>query len=504
MKARSFLVAILSLLVSVSLFCQLNINGYKYLVVLDSENDAYAVSSLIRKAASDSGMTVVTGPMAVEEKDLSATCLVGWSLTWWGSPQVGARITLNLVDAQTKQSIATAEDHGGWSFSREKNLAKAVREAWRKLHYNGFDEKALEQNLAKNPLPTRPIVHIDEAEIKTRTMKAPAEGIWADPDNRYTIAIIPDDERKYGDFIGVVLATNNPLWKKGEIKMELRETAAATVLVGNYYMGNKSRQGTTFIVENALMKFETKAPNGTAETMTMIKLFPKLDASNSNNPPSGATFTGTGFLLSTDGYFATNNHVIKDATEVTALFPGLGLEFRARVVLKDARNDLAILKLQDYSPDKTKLMQLPYVLHRSQAVSLGAKVSVIGFPLESMLGQNPKYTEGVISSKSGFDDDPRCFQISVPIQPGNSGSPLFDGNGGVVGVVVSSLNAGYLYAVTEGKALPQNVNYAVKADYLQDLIDMLPEPLPQAPKGDAPVPSPETLSKYILLIRAKH
>ena len=104
---------------------------------------------------------------------------------------------------------------------------------------------------------------------------------------------------------------------------------------------------------------------------------------------------------------------------------------------------------------------------------LGQRVSTIGYPLSPLLGSDPKFSEGVISSKSGFQDDPRWFQISAAIQPGSSGSPLFDDNGNIVGVVVASLDAAKAFQLTN--AIPQNVNWAIKSDYLLNLLGMVPD-----------------------------
>ena len=89
-----------------------------------------------------------------------------------------------------------------------------------------------------------------------------------------------------------------------------------------------------------------------------------------------------------------------------------------------------------------------------------------------MLGSNQKFSEGVVSSKSGWQDDPRSLLISAQVQPGSSGSPLFDSDGNIIGVVVATLDAGKVYQAAS--AIPQNVNFAIKADYLLSLATMLP------------------------------
>jgi S1-C subfamily serine protease len=103
---------------------------------------------------------------------------------------------------------------------------------------------------------------------------------------------------------------------------------------------------------------------------------------------------------------------------------------------------------------------------------MGDKVFTIGFPVSLVLGKEAKYTEGVVSSISGIKDTSSLLQITVPVQPGNSGGPLVNEKGEVVGIITSS--AAILPFVKESGTLPQNINWAVKADYLRPLIE-LPE-----------------------------
>jgi S1-C subfamily serine protease len=130
----------------------------------------------------------------------------------------------------------------------------------------------------------------------------------------------------------------------------------------------------------------------------------------------------------------------------------------------DAANDLALLKANG------KFSPLPIVA--SRAVKLGVTVATVGFPNIGLQGFAPKLTKGEISSLSGVQDDPRYFQISLPVQPGNSGGALVDERGNVVGIVAAKLNAGAALA-TSG-ALPENVNYAVKSSFLLSFLESVP------------------------------
>jgi S1-C subfamily serine protease len=110
----------------------------------------------------------------------------------------------------------------------------------------------------------------------------------------------------------------------------------------------------------------------------------------------------------------------------------------------------------------------------SSRVRMGDKVFTIGYPHISKMGLNPKYTEGVISAVTGIKDNPTVFQTTVPIQPGNSGGPLFNEKGEVVGLTTASLS---LLAIESMGAIPQSVNYAVKSSFIKNILGTVPEAL---------------------------
>ncbi|MBL9131312.1 MAG: trypsin-like peptidase domain-containing protein [Verrucomicrobiaceae bacterium] len=156
--------------------------------------------------------------------------------------------------------------------------------------------------------------------------------------------------------------------------------------------------------------------------------------------------SGTGFFVSADGLMMTNAHVVDDAKEVD--YRGADGVIRKAAVLKaDKDADIAILKTKDAS---TTWLELD-----ATEGKMGAGVFTIGFPNASIQGVEPKFTDGRISSLSGIRDDKDRYQISVPIQPGNSGGPLVDmKSGAVVGVIV---------AILSRESGADNVSYAVKS-----------------------------------------
>jgi hypothetical protein len=183
----------------------------------------------------------------------------------------------------------------------------------------------------------------------------------------------------------------------------------------------------------------------------------KESGSSNSLSPANPTVTGTGFFIADDGYLISNYHVVKDATKVR-LLTGAG-SIEAKVVQFDAANDLALLKADG------RFACLPIAASRTGL--LGGTVATVGFPDIGLQGFAPKLAKGEIASLSGAGDDPRYFQISVPVQPGNSGGAL------VIGIVSAKLDASTALAMSG--SLPENVNYAVKSSLLLSFLESVPE-----------------------------
>lgn len=187
-------------------------------------------------------------------------------------------------------------------------------------------------------------------------------------------------------------------------------------------------------------------------------MYPAASASGIGGFSSGTEkWSGTGFALN-NGYIATNYHVVENAKsiKVKGIRGNLNTEYNATVISTDKFNDLAIIKINDRS--FKGFGTIPYSVKTSTS-EVGEDVFVLGYPLTTTMGDEIKLTTGVISSKTGFQGNASLYQISAPIQPGNSGGPLFDGNGNLIGIV----NAKHRGA--------ENVNYAIKASYLNNLVE---------------------------------
>ena len=192
--------------------------------------------------------------------------------------------------------------------------------------------------------------------------------------------------------------------------------------------------------------------------------FGRFDAIKNTAPEqarseSARSGTGTGFWVDTDR-IATSWHVVEKASRITVT-DAKGGTHDAKVLSHDVDNDVAVLQIFG--------AQWPTCLRLvGTEAGLGAEVFTVGFPQTEILGVKPKLATGVISSRFGMRDDPRTYQISVPVQAGNSGGPLLNKQGQVVGVVAAKLNAAQVFNWIGD--LPQNVNYAVKSQPLLQLV----------------------------------
>jgi S1-C subfamily serine protease len=171
--------------------------------------------------------------------------------------------------------------------------------------------------------------------------------------------------------------------------------------------------------------------------------------------------SGTGFAIANSGYIVTNYHVVENAKtiKVKGVNGDFNTSLNASIELKDKNNDLAIIKLENGARISGTI---PFVVSNKADV-VGSDVFSLGYPLRATMGDEVKLTNGIISANSGYQGDITKYQISVPVQPGNSGGPLINSQGNLVAVV----NAKHLET--------ENVSYAVKSIYLLSLLASLNE-----------------------------
>lgn len=172
--------------------------------------------------------------------------------------------------------------------------------------------------------------------------------------------------------------------------------------------------------------------------------------------------SGSGFFVSADGHVLTNDHVAGDCGKIGVRALG-SPEMSAALLGRDKANDLALLKLDGRYKS--------FAAFRATPMGVGEKVYAFGFPLTGLLSSEGNASEGLVSALSGLDSDSRHLQISAPVQPGNSGGPVYDSAGAVVGVVVSKLNASMVMRTTGD--IPQNVNFAIKQNVATTFLESL-------------------------------
>jgi S1-C subfamily serine protease len=231
----------------------------------------------------------------------------------------------------------------------------------------------------------------------------------------------------------------------------------------------------------------------------LLKLFPKSDSNvkkkkTTNNKWVG---NGSGIIISKYGHILTNQHVIQDADdiEVEFILDGEVKKYSAELIQSDKVNDLAIIKIFDINFDGLDYLTYNF---KTRSSDVGTKVYTYGYPMAlSKMGKEIKITDGIISSKSGYNGDITTYQITAPIQGGNSGGPLFDDKGNFIGINSSKLKSDFA----------ENVAYSIKSSYVLNLIDVLPKSidLPSNTKLQS-LPLTEQIkeiSKYVVLVKVK-
>jgi serine protease Do len=164
--------------------------------------------------------------------------------------------------------------------------------------------------------------------------------------------------------------------------------------------------------------------------------------------------SGTGFFVSNDGHVLTNSHVIEDCSTIS-VFMGQMKPVDARKIARDTTNDLALLSTS---------LRPPVVAALRSGLRLGESVAAFGYPYADILASSGNFTQGNVTALAGMGDDSRYLQMSAPVQSGNSGGPLLDQNGNLVGMVTGKLE------IAQNGDLPQNVNFALNASIISSFL----------------------------------
>ncbi len=200
-------------------------------------------------------------------------------------------------------------------------------------------------------------------------------------------------------------------------------------------------------------------------------------APSTGKPGKAINVSGTGFVVSASGHIVTNQHVISGCVgDIKGNLTGEAAMV-LRVVSRDANNDLALLQ----APATTTFRDFARI--RDHSIQSGDSVVAIGVPFRGLLTSDFTVTTGIVSSLSGIRNDTRFLQISAAVQPGNSGGPLFDASGHVVGVVAGKLDGLTMIRATGN--IPENINFAIKTGALRDFLDNSVVPYQTVePKGE--------------------
>ena len=197
------------------------------------------------------------------------------------------------------------------------------------------------------------------------------------------------------------------------------------------------------------------------------------------------TNTGSAVVVGPQ-FVLTNAHVIQDCQRVQALRDRERMD--AKVRASDSGADLALLHVPGLSARANRIVEVPR-LRRS--ATIGEPILAAGYPLAGLLGHDIVVTTGIVNALAGLNADPTRLQVSAPVQPGNSGGPLLDKSGQLVGLVTSRLNA--LAMVAQTGTLTENVNFAIKPEALKAFLDRHRVPMAMADVG--PALAPETLAQ---------
>lgn len=235
------------------------------------------------------------------------------------------------------------------------------------------------------------------------------------------------------------------IWRNNKSAISIAASFLILAMISLYSIQSNNKQEGSF---EALRGEVSRIKRSQNDLIRNIKSNSKKD----NLAP--ANFGGTGFAISSNGYILTNYHVIAGSDSLY-IQNSKGESFKVKTYYTDPVNDIAILKISDESFQW--LGKLPYSIKKNSA-SIGESVYTLGYPKDDVV-----LGDGYVSSKTGINGDTLAYQIAIPVNPGNSGGPLLDNNGNIVGVINGKENK------TDGAA------FAVKSKYIVEALNAIPQ-----------------------------
>lgn len=465
-----------TLLIIVSLFISLTIgahkiNAYKFICISETGN-VYGIEKKLTHYFKELGFTTVASynieDMSSTDKSQLLIANYEWNIVYGGP----STLLLTLTDITGSIIFKCGGQGNSIAMSAKGDMSNALRKIFKQidaLHY-AYDPNAIKISNIFTPFFASWSEDSIKNYLKSKSNSS-LEGIYKNLSNNidfYRIAILKEKDKYYG----VIIDTENKRWKRGDTKIVLSNIEKQLYDV-DYYDFKGKKINSIGKLENRVLTFAYNDEYGNSQSFRFLKTYPTKSTTDgtdsSSTIDSELRATGSGFVVS-GNVIATNNHVIDDAEKIKVVLNinGTPEEFNARVLCVDKTNDLALLTIKDSK--FTPLPPAPYSIN-PKTVDVGTSVFSMGYPMSNVLGEEVKITDGLVSSKTGYEGDAVTYQISVPIQPGNSGGALFDKKGQLVGIT----NAGIPSA--------ENVGYAIKSSYLINLIDSAPIII-DLPKGN--------------------
>lgn len=237
------------------------------------------------------------------------------------------------------------------------------------------------------------------------------------------------------------------LWRKHKSAIAVAASFVVLSLVSIYSIQHSTQQAERY------RQLSNKVNNAIKTQNSLIRNI-KHNNTTSDKPNNQNSFGGTGFAISTNGYILTNLHIINGADSLYVQ-NSKGESFKVKSVYTDPQNDIAILKISD--KHFINLSSIPYTIKRNTS-NIGEIVYTLGYPKDdAVLG------EGYVSSKNGFVGDTTQYQVAISVNPGNSGGPVLDNNGNLVGIISGKPDQ------TEGAA------FAIKSKYILEAMRAIPQ-----------------------------
>ncbi len=240
------------------------------------------------------------------------------------------------------------------------------------------------------------------------------------------------------------------LWRTYRTTLAVAASVAVITTIGTIFLYRSYQQSH----QQQEQQYSLLSKEIQAVKSSQRKLLNDLNGRSRALSVNPAQVAGSGFLLTGDGYFVTNNHIVRDADSVYVQSTK-GEVYKARVVHSDQAHDLAVLQLCDDSAFRA-LPPVPYSFD-ARPSDLGERVYTLGYPREEIV-----YGEGYLSSGTGYRGDSTAYQVAISVNPGNSGGPLLDEDGNVIGIISGK------------QTTSEGVSFAVKTNYLLEALNSIP------------------------------